>query len=269
MVLVPPALLFLLQDTPAMPEGITFAWVACTLFTAGAVGYLVRTISCPTHAGFTLVVPVSGYRVQLGFLGALLAGVAGASVMVFIDLTLLRGVLSGLGEGTRSSLEVYLRLMGLGVIAGYGTPVVLARMAAGPAPGAGPAPAPPRREAGPTPRYVERAGEHVSGPFEAGDGNSHLLSTPLDTLEAEVLLMGPESADAFYNRARMKQLHRRSSDVQQRAQVFTLSSVYDDLRAMVQHDRTMADVVGSSTEFEDLREAEGFRAALANAPSGD
>ena len=81
--------------------------------------------------------------------------------------------------------------------------------------------------------------------------------------------MGPESADGFYNRARMKQLHRRASHAQQHAQVFTRSSIYDDLRAMVHHDRTMAEVVEGSTEFEDLRDEEGFRASLEHAPSGD
>ncbi|TDJ69829.1 MAG: hypothetical protein E2O39_11005 [Planctomycetota bacterium] len=259
---MPPAILFPLQDTPTMAEGITFAWVAWTLFTGGAVGYLVRTITCPTHGGFLLVIPVSGYRVQLGFLGALLAGVAGASVTVFIDLTLLHGVLSGLGDGTRTALEIYLRLMGLGVLAGYGAPIVLARMAGAPAPAASHAPVPPRRAPSPAPRSVEPADEAVSGPFEPSADDSHLRSTPIDALEAEVLLMDPESADGFYNRARMKQLHRRASFAQHRMQAFTVASIFDDLRAMVHHDRAMAGVVTGSAEFEDLREEAGFRAAL-------
>lgn len=271
MVPVPPLSLIPLQDTPAIPDGVTFAWVAWTLFTGGAVGYLVRTITCPTHPGFGLVIPVSGYRLQLGFFGALLAGVAGAAVMVFIDLTLLRGVLSGLGAGTESALEVYLRLIGLGVIAGYGTPVVLARLAAAPdpppGPGTGRAPAPPRRESAPAPRGFEREEAPSFGPFEE-DGDRHLLSTPLDSLEAEVLLMDPESADGYYNRARMKELHRRASRAQGQAEVFAASSVYDDLRAMVHLDRTMAGVVASSAEFADLRGDDDFHTALAPPASG-
>jgi hypothetical protein len=117
----------------------------------------------------------------------------------------------------------------------------------------------------PAPRPSVRDDEHISGPFETASESGHLLSTPLDALEAEVLLMTPESADGFYNRARMKELHRRASVAQHRMEVFAPQSVFDDLRAMIQHDRSMAHVVESSSEFEDLRDKKGFQEALDSA----
>ena len=99
----------------AAPQELGVLAVCVALGVSGALGGFAASIRRARTN--TILLPWGARRISLGFLGEVGVGVVAALSVLFLDLVVFSGTLSGLGD--KQDREVALRLLALGAVAGY------------------------------------------------------------------------------------------------------------------------------------------------------
>jgi tetratricopeptide (TPR) repeat protein len=97
----------------------TVLWPIVVVVVGGAMGGFLRGLTAKTE--YTLAIPWSGKRVDMGFLGDCLSGAAGGLAIFLVAASLLQDNLGKLTQNSVASIQV----LGLTVVAGFVGPQLL------------------------------------------------------------------------------------------------------------------------------------------------